>query len=163
MISAHSWKGRPNLAMPKAVRRCYEYLPCSQVNCLFRVWTLWDREGLLWYSCSYFQSPGLDDNFLPMHSPVLCFVTGFLSGLGQVVWSRIVMGLAHVCTVLTVGVEDAGMWLSVTLCFSPSICKLVYLCFSPHPCSSLSCALSNQFLVTRLCLLCICTNLSRGM
>lgn len=73
------------------------------------------------------------------------------------------MGLAHVYAVLTVVMEDAGMWLSVSLWFSPSICKLTYLRFSPHPCFSLSCALNNQFLVTRLCLPCICTNLRGGM
>lgn len=101
--------------------------------------------------------------FSPWYSLVLYSVTDVLSGLGQVVWSRIFKGLAHVYAVLTVGVEDTGMWLSVSLCFSLSICKFVYLYFRPHPCPSLSCALNNLFLVTRLCLLCICTKLSRGM
>lgn len=71
--------------------------------------------------------------FFPWHSHILCSVTGFLSGVGQVVWSKIFKELAHVYTVLRVGVENSGMWLSVSLCFSPSICKLVYLHFSPIP------------------------------
>lgn len=99
--------------------------------------------------------------YFPWHLHVLCSVTDFLSALRQVVWSQIFKGLAHVYTVLMVGVEDTGMWLSVSLCFSLSICKHVYLHFSPIP--ALPCALNNQFLVTVLCLLCIRTKLSREM
>ena len=71
--------------------------------------------------------------FFPWHLHVLCSVTDFLSGLGQVVWRWIFKGLVHVYAVLMVGVEDAGMWLSASLCFSLSICKLVCLHFSPIP------------------------------
>lgn len=71
--------------------------------------------------------------FFPWHLHVLCSVTDFLSGLRQVVWSQIFKGLAHVYTVLMAGVEDTGMWLSVSLHFSLSICKFVYLHFSPIP------------------------------
>lgn len=60
-------------------------------------------------------------------------VTAFLSCLGQAVWSRIFKRLAQVYTVLMIEVEDAGMWLSVFLWFSLSLCKLVYLHVSPTP------------------------------
>lgn len=54
----------------------------------------------------------------PWHFQVLFPFTDFLSSLGQVVWSWIFKGLAHVYTILMVGVEGTGIRLSLSLWFS---------------------------------------------
>lgn len=77
--------------------------------------------------------------FFPRHPNILCSVTGFLCGLGQVVWSQIFLrGLVLVYAVLTVGVEDTGMWLSIYLCFSFTSVNWS-ISISPIPILALSC------------------------
>lgn len=89
-----------------------------------------------------------------------------LSLFSWVVWDKFFgggfKGLAHVYRVVMVGVEDVGMWLSVSLCFSFSICKLVYRHFPPFLPFLVLC-IKQSVPCARLCLLCICTKLSWGM